>query len=346
MNFTPRERVMAQIQHHETDRLPYEIRFEGDVEARLDAHYGSPAWRDVLDCDIVRVKGANLIMLEVPNARSYTDPYGSVWRTEGRPYHLIEPPIKTPSLDDYRFPELDAVFEPDWKEQALRTISEKRDHFTVAVFGSGIWERAWALRGFTELLTDVAAEPDLAIELLTRVAEHQLGIVERLLDLPVDGIFFMDDYGYQRGVLLGAKRWRKIFKPLLAKTYARVHAAGKYVIHHCCGSIAEILPDIIEIGTDVLESVQPEAVGMNPHELKRCFGDRITFWGCLGSQSVIPLGTPNDIRAEVEHLCRDMSRGGGYILSPAKPLQPETPMENAAAVLESFLHQAGVKFPS
>ena len=86
---------------------------------------------------------------------------------------------------------------------------------------------------------------------------------------------------------------------------------------------------------------QPEAVGMNPYELKRRYGTQITFWGGLGSQSVIPFGTPDQIRTEVARLCREMGRGGGYILSPAKPLQPGTPTENAAAVVEAFLQEPG-----
>jgi len=99
------------------------------------------------------------------------------------------------------------------------------------------------------------------------------------------------------------------------------------------------MPDIIEIGPDVLQSIQPEA--MNPYELKRKWGDKITLWGGLGSQSVIPFGTPDAILAEVRRLCEEMSPGGGYILGPAKALQPETPTENAAAVLEAFLLHSG-----
>ena len=83
-------------------------------------------------------------------------------------------------------------------------------------------------------------------------------------------------------------------------------------------------------------SVQPEAAGMNPYELKKKWGDKITFWGCLGSQSTIPLGTPAEIAGEVRRLRRDMSPGGGFILAPAKPLQPETPTENAVAIVEAF----------
>lgn len=106
---------------------------------------------------------------------------------------------------------------------------------------------------------------------------------------------------------------------------------------HSCGSVAAIVPDLIEIGLDVLESVQPEAADMNPYELKRRFGRDICFWGCLGSQSTIPFGTPASIQAEVARLKREMSRGGGYILAPAKPLQPETPTENAVAIVEAFI---------
>jgi uroporphyrinogen decarboxylase len=128
-------------------------------------------------------------------------------------------------------------------------------------------------------------------------------------------------------------------KPRWARIYAEVHRRGKLVASHTCGSVAEIMPDIIEIGLDVLESVQPEADGMNPYELKAKWGSKIVFWGGLGSQTTIPFGTPQEIKAEVCKLCSEMGRGGGYILAPAKPLQPGTPIENALAVVDAFTHQ-------
>ena len=145
---------------------------------------------------------------------------------------------------------------------------------------------------------------------------------------------------------VGAERWRELFKAPWARFYERVHQAGKVMIQHCCGSIAEIIPDLIEIGLDVYQSVQPEAKDNNPYDLKHKFGDKLAFWGGLGSQSTIPFGTPQQIKAEVARLCREMGKGGGYILAGAKGIQPETPVENAAAVLEAFLEQAGVSFSS
>jgi len=108
----------------------------------------------------------------------------------------------------------------------------------------------------------------------------------------------------------------------------------------------DILPDLIEVGLDVLESVQPEARGMDPYALKREFGPHITFWGGLGSQSTIAFGSPAEIRREVLRLAEEMARGGGYILGPAKALQPGTPVDNAAAVLEAFLAVDGVRWPA
>jgi uroporphyrinogen decarboxylase len=165
-------------------------------------------------------------------------------------------------------------------------------------------------------------------------------ILKRLLKLPVDGIWFFDDWGFQQGVLVGPDRWRKLFKPRYEKLYSCTHSAGKYVLSHCCGSIDKILPDAIEIGLDVYQSVQPEAKNNNPYELKKRFGKNITFWGGLGSQDMIPFRSPSEIKAEVRNLCKEMSKGGGYILGPAKEIQPETPDENVAAVIEAFIEQS------
>jgi uroporphyrinogen decarboxylase len=344
MALSPKDRVMAQIHHQETDHIPYVLSFEGDVAERLDAHYGTDAWRGLVDSAALHVPTPNLVV-EDTGETYYTDLYGSVWRMDRRPFYLEEPALKRPSLDGFAFPDLDRIFKPGWEKEALRFIAQHDDHFLVAGFGFGLFERTWALRGFNNALMDVAGDPDFYDELVERVAAHQLQIVERLLELPADGIWFSDDWGYQGGVLIGPERWRRFLKPRLAAMYARVHQAGKVVLSHCCGSIADIMPDVIEIGLDVYESVQPEARNNDPYELKRRYGDQIAFWGGLGSQSTIPFGTPGQIGAEVTRLCREMGRGGGYILAPAKALQPETPTENAAAVVEAFLQQAGVAFP-
>ena len=341
MNLSPRERVIAQIEHRETNPIPYTLGFEGDSAERLNAHYGSDAWRQFLDNAIVSVPTPSAIGVQNLGETYYTDLYGTRWQVDCRPWHLVEPALKEPSLEGYQFPDATPLFEAK-KQEAIAFAEDHRDHFVIAGMGFGLFERTWTLRGFEGALMDAANAPEFYDELVQQVADHQNAILDILLELPVDGIMFSDDWGYQTGVLLGPERWRRFLKPRLARMYERVHAAGKYALSHCCGSIADIMPDVIEIGLDVYQSVQPEARDSDPYELKRQYGDRITFWGGLGSQSTIPFGTPNEIQAEVGKLCCEMGRGGGYILGPAKSVQPETPTENAAAVVEAFLAQAGV----
>ena len=334
-----RDYVLEQIHHRGTSPVPYTLGFEGDVAERLDAHYGSNDWRQRLTHYMVTVRSVDTndkVQISDTEAR---DTYGGIWRTDQRPWHLERPPLADPSFDGYELPTLDAFLRPEWKAQAWNTCEQHRDRFLVGGLGWGLFERSWTLRGFENALMDAIAEPDFYEELLRRLTDLYLQFVERTVDLPIDAVLFGDDWGDQRGVILGPERWRRFIKPCWAKVYQAVHDAGKIVMSHSCGSVAEIMPDIIEIGLDVLESVQPEPAGMNPYELKRKWGDKITFWGALGSQSTIAFGTPADIRAEVARLCREMGKGGGYILAPAKGLQPETPTENAVAVVEAFTQQ-------
>lgn len=337
----PRDYILEQIRHHETTPVPYTLWWEGDIDQRLDRHYGNPDWRRRVKPFIV-VTGAVDPMCKFPTDTPgiTRDPYGSLWRMDQRPFHLERPGLTEPSSDGYRWPAPEEFFlTGDRLAVSKRCVDEAVDnYFTLAGVFWGLFESSWGIRGFEDALVDPVANEEFYAELLDRLTDQFLAYVDYTCrELPrVDAIMFGDDWGDQRGVILGPERWRKFHKPRWAKIYDRVHSHGKRVITHCCGSIVDILPDAIEIGLDVLESCQPEARGMNPYELKKKFGDKLTFWGCLGAQSTVPFGTPAGIRAEVKRLVREMGRGGGYILAPAKPMQPETPTENAVAVLEAF----------
>jgi uroporphyrinogen decarboxylase len=340
---TAKQRVIEQIAHRETSALPYTLRFEEPVGRELDAYYGSPAWRHRLvnaiektDSPVASVSAANMAG---SGETEYTDPYGTRWRVDRRPYHTVAPALTEPTLRGYSLPAAEIFFTEAWRRRAEEQVRSCTGRYLVASCGLGLFERSWALRGFEQVLIDSVSHPGFYAELLEVLTEHQLAIVEELLRLEVDGIMFSDDWGHQQGMLLSPESWREFFKPRLARLYARVRAAGKTVLTHCCGDITPVIADLIEIGLDVLESVQPEA--MDPYALKAIYGDRLTFWGALGSQSTIQFNRPESIRAEVRRLGNEMGRGGGYILAPAKPLQPGTPVENAAAVVESFLEIGG-----
>jgi uroporphyrinogen decarboxylase len=347
MPMTARARVEAQISHQETDFIPFaKLAFEGDVAEQLDASFGGTGWRRTVDVlnhihDITEEAPLQEWREPCPGESALrTDLFGSAWRTDTRPWHLVRPALREPSLSGYRVPRADELFPPAWNDRASRAIERWHGHFLVAGAGSGFFERAWVVRGFEEALGDSAAEPSFYERLLDELAELESGIVLRLLDLPVQGILFADDWADQRGILLGPERWRRLILRRQAALYDMVRRSGKRVLSHCCGNVCEIIPDLIDAGLEVLQSIQPEA--MDPYVLKRELGASLCLWGGVGSQRMIPFGTPGEIRGEIRRLCTEMGRGGGYILGTAKSLQPETPTENAAAVVEAFFAEAGV----
>ena len=342
MTLTQKERVIAQIKHEETDRVPYHLMFDpgSNIEERVDEYYGNNVWRSKVDNAIFQLPLPSLGINIDLDADRFTDAYGTKWRLDRRPFHIEKTALSRPSLDNFQFPKVSDLFDEDFEKKSLQLIEQQKDNFVVAAYGFGLFERSWVLRGFENVLMDVVDNTDFYEELLDKLLDHQMEILERLLKLPVDGIWFFDDWGYQQGVLIGPARWRKLFKSRYEKLYRRTHDSGKYVLSHCCGSIDKILPDVIEIGLDVYQSVQPEAKNSNPYDLKKKFGKNITFWGGLGSQDMIPFRSPSEIKDEIRNLCQNMSKNGGYILGPSKEIQPETPIENIIAVIETFIEQS------
>jgi uroporphyrinogen decarboxylase len=337
----PRDIVLSQIQHKETELIPYTLDFEGENEENLDNYYGNGQWRDRIQTFMKTVEVIDTMKKIPTESENYNhDPYGTLWRMDLLPFHHESAALPNPSFEGYSWPNPKEFYlDKDEIANSQKTSRElKSDIYLIGGLGWGLFETSWGIRGFENVLTDIIAEQDFFEELLDRITDQFLAYIDFTCEkLPeVDAIMFGDDWGDQRGVIVGPERWRKFFKPRYGKIYEAVHKKGKYVISHSCGSVADIMPDIIEIGLDVLESVQPEAQGMNPYELKKKCGDKITFWGCLGSQSTIQFGTPAEIHSEVNHLRKEVGKGGGFILAPAKGLQPGTPLENAVAVVEAF----------
>lgn len=336
---TPREMVLEQLNHHETYPVPFHLDFEADVIERLDGYYGGTNWRERLTPYLQIIEGIDTIQEKSISKIHTRDVFGGIWRHDHRPSHLEQPALKSASFDGYNFPGFDAFWDEKSKQDVQQELEKYPDSFGIVLIPWGLFEQSWRIRGFENALMDALVEPDFYRQLLHKLTELYLKFVNACAGLKCDAIMFGDDWGDQRGVILGPDRWREFLKPCWSKIYQTVHDQGKIAITHCCGSVADIMPDIIEIGLDVLESVQPEAAGMNPYQLKRKWGDKIVFWGCLGSQHTIPFGTPGEIKYEIQKLCKEMGKGGGYILSPSKALQPETSTENAVAVVEAFTRQ-------
>jgi uroporphyrinogen decarboxylase len=341
---SPRDCVMASLRHQEIRPVPFWLGFQSGIAKRMDEHFGHDRWRAsfqdkyLIGCDPIGSVVRPPLAEDPTLARDY---FGSLWRIDGLAHHLEKPALAGPSLDRLPRPDPARLRNPERLERCRKFIANNREERYVgaAVWGTGLYETAWCVRGFEDSLADAAGDEVFYQELVDRIAEHVDMALDMALELPVDFVSFGDDVGDQNGVTIGPDRWRRYFKAHWARLCGKAHAAGKKVFLHSCGSVADLVPDLIEVGIDILDPVQPEPRGMNPYALKKAYGDRITFHGGLGSQTTIPFGTPSSIRDEIGNLCREMGRGGGYILKPAKAVRDETPLENALAVLDAFVNQ-------
>ena len=346
---TPREIVLSQINHKETEFLPYSLSIEGpELKRAVCAHYG-PLFHDRYLSPYIGALamgesfGAAFEPIEYPEPGTYKrDMWGTIWRCDTPPFHEVRPILLEPTLEGYVFPSLERFAgSPSQKEAVRKALAEMERKFRIAGSYTGLMMLHWSMRGCQNALMDYAAEPDFCDALLDQLTDMYIAKVQYHADLDADAIMFWDDWCDQRGVIVGPELWRRFMKPRWKRIYDAVHATGKYVIKHCCGSVVDILPDLVEIGLDVLEVFQPDARGMDPYPIKKEFGRKLTFWGGLGSQTTIPDSEPDELRREIRRLAREMRKGGGFILEPAKALQEGTPLPNALVVIEEFIRLGG-----
>lgn len=303
-----RELVRAAIAHEETPVVPYAIDFTADAVALLS---------EAMDVDDVGAWVDNDVQtIGVPWWR---------WHELGPEWSGTDPPttrptvIGTGSYDNLA----DNV-------KAARDASDK--YFLVRIYGSH-FEKAYFARGFENLLADIGAEPDFARRLHETIVEKNLVMLENVLALEeIDGVLLGSDWGSQRGPLISPDVWDEMIRPGEQREYDLIHACGKDVWVHSCGDIAPLVPRLVEMGLDVLNPVQPEA--MDVAALKENHGAELTFWGGVSTQQTLPYGTPEDVAAEARRVRDLLRRGGGYIFSPAQSIQGDVPVENILALVE------------
>jgi uroporphyrinogen decarboxylase len=276
------------------------------------------------------------------DAPSYVDEWGIGWRSV--PYetrfgvgHYTEmvghPLADDAALDTYRAPD---PTRPELYAEAERVVREfGRDYWIMGVTVTTVFETAWALRGYARTLMDFAENPELLERLFEIPYRYHLTAAKRLVEIGVDMIWIGDDVGGQTGMLISPRAWRRHLKPRLAEFIATLKAIRPdlQVAYHSDGNVEPIIPDLIEVGLDVLNPIQPAC--MDPAELKRRYGNHLSFWGTVDEQSTLPFGTPADVAAEVRERIETVGRGGGFILAPTHHVQLDTPMENFIAMAEA-----------
>ncbi|MFO7636169.1 MAG: uroporphyrinogen decarboxylase family protein, partial [Clostridia bacterium] len=216
-------------------------------------------------------------------------------------------------------------------EKKALYLQEKGRYVLGVAYGSH-FEKANFCRGIENFLADLAGEPDYAERLLNEIIRKNMVMLENAVHFPLDGILLGSDWGSQQSMLMSPDVWRKMIKPGEVREYEVIKNAKKHVWIHSCGNIAQIIPDLVEMGVDVLNPMQPEV--MDIFGIKDSHGERLSFWGGITTQRILPYGTPAEVAKEAREVIQRMSRKGGYITAPSQDYQADVPYENTLALLE------------
>jgi len=313
---TRQELVKAALGHKETERVPYLIDFTSEAWEAIKERVDFPNPGEFLDNDV----------------ESFSPPWWT-WHKLGEDWKRMDAPLSPAKV-------IGTGSYTSFIESLKQRREQSDKYFLVRIYGSH-FEKAYFSRGFENFLADLAGHWDFAKKLLDTIIEKNLVMLENILTLEeIDGVLLGSDWGSQRGLLMSPETWEELIRPGEQKEYELIHAYGKDVWVHSCGSIEAIIPSLVEMGLDVLNPVQPEA--MDIERLKRDYGDKLTFWGGISTQRTLPYGTPDEVREETRQILKLMVKDGGYILSPAQSIQDDVPLENILAMLEVAREKSNV----
>jgi uroporphyrinogen decarboxylase len=344
----PRERVEIALNHETPDRCPMQISFTPEFADRLykdlemkgtsvhNPHGGGNTY------ELERMLGEDMLLTSVGWANSYyldDKSYVDEWRISWdiQPYqtrfgtgHYTEivghPLAEEDAISHYQPPDPTRPELYDASKQMIRNF--KDEYWIVGVTVTTIFETAWALRGYEQLMIDMSLNPDLANAIMEIPYRYHLTAAKKLVEFGVDMIWIGDDMGTQDRMLISPKMWRQFLKPRMANFIAEIKTLNPNlkVAYHTDGKVDPIIPDLIEIGLDVLNPIQPAS--MDPAQIKKEFGNHLCFWGTIDEQYTLPFGKPSDVEAEIHHRLRTVGKDGGLILSPTHHVQLDTPLKN------------------
>jgi uroporphyrinogen decarboxylase len=361
---SPRQRVVAALNHQQPDRAPLDM--GGSVASLVEGAYWplkarlgiqgdggetvSPIFV-MLDLDErvlqalgidfrrVRLRSPANFVSPIFEDGSWADEWGLRQKKAGHYAIMVGHPLAEADandLDTFAWPDpFDPARGQGLAEQTQQLYAQT-NYALVAHLPGGVFETALYLRGFATFLIDLKRNRRFAEKLLNKVFEVICGYYEVMLNAVgpyVQMVETADDLGIQTGPMLAPRLYRETVKPLHRQLFAEIkrRTTGK-IFMHSCGGVRPFIEDLIEVGLDVLNPIQPQAAGMELAALKRDYGERLAFHGGIDAQTVLPLGTPEDVTANVRHVLEVMSPGGGYILAPAHNFQPDTPPENIVAM--------------
>jgi uroporphyrinogen decarboxylase len=369
MKLSPRQRVLCALNHEEPDRVPLFIGANSSTTVlaagydRLVKHLGIAdhpqrlfsrvfqyTWLDEevmlrLGCDarpIVPGPAKSVLCKEI-SAEHLIDDWGIPWRRSPTSiyFEATENPLRNASIDDlekYPWPILTPPGRFAGMAENAKKVQEAGYASLLLSFVS-VFELPALLRGLDKLLMDMVADEDFFNALLTKITDMMVAYLRAMLKEVgpwIDVIALSDDLGMTAGPIMSPVCYRRMVKPYHAKIFQTIKEnCGAKIFFHSCGNVYSLINDLIEAGVDLLNPVQVSAGDMgDTARLKREFGDRISFCGGIDTRWVMPQGSTDDVRKEVQRRIKDLAPGGGYVAAAVHCIQPDVSPENIVAMCE------------
>jgi len=341
---TSRERVLAALDHKETDRIPIAMVCGGinppamkalDEFLQMDRGINAESYiNSFLDVAEVWVTGEFGQEQDMWGVGRKDVSYGEGSYSEIVHYPLRE--IKTlQEIKQYAFPRVSDM-NVDERVGEIRRL-RKTSNQAIVLANANLFETSWYMRGLEQAFEDMMLRPDqihfIMDTVTTFFTEYFFAILKRCRG-EVDMVFTADDIGHQDGLLLSLDMWEEFIKPYHVRINDMIHNMGAKVIYHTDGAVSEAVPDLIDMGIDVLQALQFSAANMDPRHLKENFGERLCFEGGMCVQKVLPFGTVDVVREETRKLITILGKEGGYLCGPSHFIQAGTPAKNIAAFFD------------
>ena len=331
---TKREIVRMALNGDRPPYVPWHFIFSQAAFEKLRNHFGVADLEQILDNHLIRMGSVLGFFTDLPDD-CVRDHFGVVWdrRIDKNFGYIKNIVLKRPTLDGFYCPyDVIPQFIPDIPEK----IERYGDRFRVFNIGLSLFERAWSLRGMENLLMDFHDNTNFIRALFNELADYTIALISEALEYDIDAVYFLDDWGQQHGLLMGPSLWYEFIYPVLKRLYGFVRDAGKYVMIHSCGDVDELFDDLIDIGLDCFNPLQPEV--MNAIELMKVYHGRLSFYGGLSTQRTLPFGSADEVRCETARLL-DIGRHGGYICAPAQSVEGDVPLKNMLALIDTVHNQ-------
>jgi uroporphyrinogen decarboxylase len=344
---SPKERVKMAVSHIEPDRPPIQVYLTPEIGAVLTEHFGNVPIHEAFEIDFRYVGAAGGPPAKAPAPGSGIE-HHDIW---GTGYTRVANPsggeyLEATDLALARIKTMDEVAAYPWPSpddydySVIPAQIEQVKDFAVCLGSAGMPDIINSVgrgRGMEQVLIDIATEDEVGIAIIDKRVDFYYEYAKRCLEAgggKIDILHTGEDLGSQKGPTMSPTCFDDFFRPRLEKFYKLAHDYGAYAMMHSCGSTRMLQPRLIDMGLDILDSVQPEPVGMDPVEMKRESGDRLTFCGMISTQQTLPYGSVEQCRAEARHRIEVIGKGGGYIFAPAHCIQPDTPLANVLAIYE------------